>query len=157
MGFEAWFNAVYDVRGTKQPHVSEAGDHRPDGVKAVAPLEGLRVLLVEDSWHVAQALRSVLVSAGVAAIDATATVAEACRLVAVNRYDAAVSDVNLNGEMSFGLIDLLTQEGVPTVVVTGYGNLPELADRVPVVLEKPVRASELIAALRSVTGRSSAP
>ena len=41
--------------------------------------------------------------------------------------DVAVVDVNLKGEMAYGLIDLLHDRGVRVIVVSGYAVLPKSA------------------------------
>jgi DNA-binding NarL/FixJ family response regulator len=120
------------------------------------PLDGLHVLLVEDSWHVAQAVKSLLELNGAQVVGPTATVEEASALVASRHLDAGIVDINLNGVMTFGVVELLERERVPTVVVTGYGVMPELAGRVVAVLPKPVRAGELIDALCIATMRGAA-
>jgi two-component SAPR family response regulator len=58
--------------------------------------------------------------------------------------DAAVLDINLDGEMVYSLADLLSARGIPFVFVTGYGS--ESIDgrfaHVP-VLQKPIERQVL--------------
>ena len=48
-------------------------------------LNGVPVLVVEDAWHVARAMKSALGQLGMIVIGPTATTAEARRLMAVHR------------------------------------------------------------------------
>jgi DNA-binding response OmpR family regulator len=77
-----------------------------------------------------------------------ASLEEAERLLAASAHDLAVVDINLKGEMAYGLIDQLHDQGVRIVVVTGYAVLPRLTRKVGAVLQKPFNGPELLAALR---------
>jgi DNA-binding NtrC family response regulator len=83
-------------------------------------LEGVRVLVVEDTWHVAKALKSELEQVGMDVSGPAATTTEARRLVVEHMPLVAVVDVNLKGEMAGGLIDELHDQGISVVVVSGY-------------------------------------
>ena len=112
-------------------------------------INGMRVLLVEDSWLVALGLQSILENMGVVVSGPVATVAEAAaRLGETGRFDAAVVDMNLRGEMAYDLVDRLNERGIPVVVVTGYEVLPSLADKAVTILQKPLRAEALLKTLR---------
>src|SRR3546814_4277596 len=63
--------------------------------------------------------------------------------------DAAVLDINLNGEMVFPLAETLRRRGVPFVFMTGYEGgavLPPSLQDAPCV-SKPLRESEFVAVL----------
>ena len=110
-------------------------------------INGMRVLLAEDALIVGLGLQSILETMGAAVAGPAATVAEAARLSELGSFDAAVVDMNLQGEMAYGLIDRLNERGIPVVVVTGY-ELPSLTDKVVTVLQKPLRAEALLKTLR---------
>ncbi len=114
------------------------------------PLVGLRILLIEDSWHVAQAYKSLLEMVGLVVIGPAGTIAEAEKLVAGQLPDIAVVDVNLHEVISYGLIDRLIASNVPTIVVSGYESHPALQGRPAAVLTKPVRARLLLATVRRI-------
>jgi response regulator RpfG family c-di-GMP phosphodiesterase len=80
-------------------------------------LERVRVLVVEDTWHVAKALKSALENVGMDVSGPAATTAQARRLMIEHMPRVAVVDVNLKGEMAGGLIKELHDRGVPVVVV----------------------------------------
>ena len=113
-----------------------------------ADLRDLRVLVVEDSWHVASALKALLEELGVKVAGPAATPAEAERLLAARKPDVAIVDINLRGEMAYGLIDHLNEHGVRVVVISGYA-IPQVAQsKVAAVLQKPFSAKALLAILR---------
>ena len=81
----------------------------------------------------------------------------ACRLadgLALAReggFDAAMLDVNLAGERSFPIADVLRARDIPFLFATGYGLRGiEEAYRASPVLQKPFRAQELGAALEAL-------
>ena len=115
-------------------------------------LAGVRVLVVEDTWFVADALKDLLESFGTLVVGPAATIIEAERLMGAQRPDLAVIDLNLNGKMAYDLINRLCDEGVRVVVMSGYVGLPRLTDKAVVVLQKPIDAPDLIAGLRQAVG-----
>lgn len=115
-------------------------------------LRGMRVLLVEDSWQLGVALKSLLRSFDAEVDGPVATTADAERLISEHVPDAAVIDINLRqGERSYGLIDRLIGLDVPVIVTSGYSDLPMVPAKAH-ILEKPISEERLIAILRSVAG-----
>jgi DNA-binding NtrC family response regulator len=117
-------------------------------------LEGVRVLVVEDAWHVANALKSALEHVGMHVSGPAATTAEARRLIAEHMPRLAVVDVNLKREMASGLIEELHDQGVSVVVVSGYALPPVSMDKAAAFLQKPFSGSELLTALRRVVAQT---
>ena len=114
-----------------------------------ADLQGLRVLVVEDSWSVGIAVKNLLRSFGAEVIGPVATMAEAVGLIAEGVPDVALVDINLRGgELAYDLIDRLHALGVRIVVTSGDPEIPLAAGKAVAVLEKPVREASLIASLR---------
>jgi len=62
-------------------------------------------------------------------------------------------DVNLKGEMAYGLIDWMHDRGIRVVVVSGYALLPGSTQKAAAVLQKPFSGAELQATLRQVMNR----
>jgi DNA-binding response OmpR family regulator len=116
-------------------------------------LEGVRVLVVEDTWHVAKALKSALERLGMDVSGPAATTADARRLVVEQMPLVAVVDVNLKGEMAGGLIEELHDQGISVVVVSGYAVPPVSADKAAAILQKPFSGPELLAALRGIVAQ----
>ena len=115
-------------------------------------LAGVRVLVVEDTWHVAKALKGLLDGLGMEVIGPAATVSEAEQHAAAQMPELALIDINLKGEMAYGLIDHLHDKDIPIIVVSGYAVLKSLTGKAAAILQKPYEASELIAALHGVVG-----
>ena len=112
------------------------------------------MLVVEDTWHVAKALKSALEQVGMDVSGPAATIGEARRLMVEHMPRVAVVDVNLKGEMAGGLIEQLHDKGVSVVVVSGYAVPPISADKTTAILQKPFSGSELLAALRGVVAQT---
>jgi len=112
-------------------------------------LNGLSVLVVEDSWQVASGLKMLLESWEADVIGPAATTADAVRLISERRPDVAIVDINLRrGERSYGLLDRLHDQGIRVVVLTGYADAGVPAGKAAAVLQKPVREDLLLASLR---------
>ena len=109
-------------------------------------LSGQRILVVEDSWHLGIALKSLLRSVGAEVIGPVATSADAEQLIAEQVPDVAIMDYNLRGgELASGLIDKLNELAVRVVLISGYAT-----EKVAAVLQKPMVEEELLAALRAM-------
>lgn len=118
-------------------------------------LRGVHVLIVEDTWHVAKALKAVLEHLGMHVAGPAATTADAKRLVAASKPAVAVVDMNLKRELACGLIEDLHDQGVGVVVVSGYAAPPAPAGKVEAILQKPFSELELVTALQAVVAKGS--
>jgi len=90
---------------------------------ASSRLSGLRLLVVEDEWMVAEHIVMLLEDFGCIVAGPVATVAEALAIVADQALDGVLLDANLNGESSAPIAAALDARAIPFVVVTGYGRL----------------------------------
>ena len=90
-----------------------------------ATLRDRRILVVEDEAILAMMLEDELLGAGARVIGPAATVADALGLIEAaagdGGLDAAVLDLNLQGETAVPVADLLAARGVPFLFATGYG------------------------------------
>lgn len=66
-------------------------------------------------------MEDILADLGCESITVAATVKQAVALVNAQLFDAAMLDMNLNGDKSFPIADALVARGVPFVFATGYG------------------------------------
>lgn len=112
-----------------------------------APLRGLSILIAEDSWHLADAIRTSVENAGGDVVGIVATLAKAERLAAKASFCSAVMDLDLQGERAHGLALRLAEAGKKVVVLTGFEPPPEVAEKVHDCLTKPTPGEVLIAAL----------
>jgi PAS domain S-box-containing protein len=94
----------------------------PDCARVDEPLQirGNRILVVEDEALVAIALCDTLCECGFEIVGPCSTVSEALSVISAVKFDAAVLDVNLNGEMIYPAAELLAERGIPFVFMTGY-------------------------------------
>jgi CheY-like chemotaxis protein len=119
-----------------------------------ADLNGLRVLIIEDELFAAMHLESVLEQLGCVSCGSAPTVTRALRALGRQEPDVAVLDVNLRGERVTPVAEVLQKQGVPVVLVTGYGSdqLPERLQDVP-CLPKPVDGAQLASAISDLLAR----
>src|SRR5262245_43919729 len=115
-------------------------------------LQGLRVLVVEDGWQVADGLKLSLEQWGMVVAGPVATAREAQSLVNECRPNLAVVDVNLKGEMGYELMDWLHDRGIQVVVISGYEDLPASLGNFAAVLQKPFTDAVLLATLKRMMG-----
>jgi len=109
-----------------------------------SPLSGRRVLVVEDEMIVAWLLEDMLADFGCVVVGPAARVEQALAVIDAEAIDAAVLDLNLNGQKSYPVADALAARGVPFVFSTGYdkGRLLDGYRCFP-VLQKPYHRAEL--------------
>ena len=123
---------------------------RPD-VVAVRPPGDSRLLLVEDELMVGLFMQDLLKTIGYRSTEPIGRLSEAIAAATNERFEGAVLDMNLNGEIVYPLAELLTEQSVPFVFVTGYA--PRSVDprfiQVP-ILQKPILQDELAGTLQHV-------
>ena len=87
----------------------------------------LRVLLVEDQMIVAMQIEDMLRAAGCEVVGPVGTLQAAIALAHKEALDAAVLDVNLDGDKVYPAAEELQARGIPFILATGYGEstLPE--------------------------------
>ena len=109
-----------------------------------SPFSDRRILLVEDEIFVVWLLEDMLADLGCAVVGPASSVNQALAMIDAEAIDAAVLDVNLNGQMSYPIADTLVARGVPFVFSTGYDK-DTLLDgyRTFPVLQKPFHRAEL--------------
>ena len=121
-----------------------------------AALQGLSVLVVEDETIVSLLVESMLMDFGCKDVWYASSVAEALAILAERTPDAAVLDVNLDGETAYPIARQLDAAQVPFVFATGYGYSgisDEWAGRP--VIQKPFHSDTLASALTAALGARS--
>jgi CheY-like chemotaxis protein len=113
------------------------------------PLSGRRVLVIEDEMMVAMLLKDILADLGFTVVGSAARVEQALALIeTAGALDAAVLDINLNGQLSYPVADALVARRVPFLFATGYGQDSVINGYQSFsLLQKPFRLSELADAL----------
>ena len=84
-------------------------------------ISGRRILIVEDEYFLAQTMRDAFADEGAEVVGPVPTVEGALDLIEdTDALDAAVLDLNLQGEMAYPVADALRGRGIPFVFATGY-------------------------------------
>jgi CheY-like chemotaxis protein len=112
-------------------------------------LNGLRVLIAEDEYFIAEEIAQLFEAAGAKVIGPAQTVDDALALVTAGKpLHGAVLDISLHGEVVYPVADELARRGVPFVFTTGYDQ-STLPARFAAVArcEKPVDPNQILGAL----------
>jgi len=108
-------------------------------------LSGRRILVVEDELLILMMIEDMLADLGCESVATAATVDKALALIDAEVFDAAMLDMNLNGNTSHSVAEALVARGVPFVYSTGNkGDAVSDGYRDRPVLKKPFKYSELV-------------
>jgi CheY-like chemotaxis protein len=112
----------------------------------------LRILIVEDEMLVAMNIEDMLLDLGHEVAGIASRLQPALALAKEGDFDVAMLDVNLAGEPSFPVADMLLDRGIPFLFATGYGikGIPDAYQKHP-VLQKPFRIGDLGEVLKAST------
>jgi DNA-binding response OmpR family regulator len=89
---------------------------------AATDLQGLRILVVEDTLLIAEVIAQELQDQGCTVIGPAARLDNGLALAARSQLDGALLDVNLAGERCFPIADELASRGIPYAFLTGYSD-----------------------------------
>lgn len=92
-------------------------------------LQGKRILVVEDQAFVAMHVQDILEEQGVAVIGPLARLKDALVAAEQEKFDAALVDIDLNGELSWPIADVLLLRGKPFAFTTGFQAAKILPER----------------------------
>ncbi|MCU4182511.1 HWE histidine kinase domain-containing protein [Bosea sp. BH3] len=139
------------IRWTEAASAPVQASTTQDG-KPGRPIEGKRVLLVEDQFVIALDCEDMLTTLGARQVEVCANVSEALSLLSQALPDLAILDVNLGGETSESISNRLRERGVPFIFATGYDDaaIPGVAEAG--TLRKPYNLTSLDVALRKLLG-----
>jgi DNA-binding response OmpR family regulator len=129
------------------------GEHHDRAATAEGALRGRRILIVEDESMVIMLLEDFLTDIGCTVVGVASRIDQASAQAAAPTFDAAILDVNLNGQQTFALARDIIGGGRAVVFATGYGasTLPPDLRHVP-VLQKPFHQQDLERTLRAALG-----
>lgn len=91
-----------------------------------AELTGLRVLVVEDMFLVAELIQGELEDRGCHVVGPVGHLAQGLALAESEALHGAFLDLNLAGESSLPIAKALEARGVPYIFITGYDDLTAL-------------------------------
>jgi PAS domain S-box-containing protein len=127
--------------------------HQSDDVGQVvaAGSDDKRVLLVEDEPLVSMMLADMLSAFGHKVDGPYSRFSDAILAAQSNNLQAGILDVNLGGEKTYAVADILTNRKIPFAFVTGYGpsTIVSAFAHAP-VLQKPIEAAKLHALLQQI-------
>lgn len=145
---------VADVRASFAPPDPALRTPLPRPLVEPAPSPGgRRVLVVEDEALVATQIEDVLARAGYTVLGPAARVSEAFDQLYVTAPDAALLDINLAGDASFPLAELLRAKRIPFAFCSGYGETAAVPDslRDAPLIAKPFEPADLLELVASLT------
>ena len=113
-----------------------------------------RILVVEDEPFIAMGLEQLLPKLGYEVAGVATHLRDALAKAEAGGFDLAVLDVNLGGELSYRVADVLLGKGVPFVFCTAYADVAfGRYTHVP-VLQKPVEKKALARAIEEALARA---
>lgn len=127
-------------------------------------LNGLRVLVVDDEADAREVLSTLLEQSG-AKVTTVASVREALKVLKHFQMNLLVSDIGMPGEDGYALIHKLrasadpqnSGEQIPAIALTAYASEEDrrraLAAGFQMYLTKPVEPTDLVAMVKTLTGR----
>ncbi len=143
----AGFHAEFRVPAR---HLAGVAIDDPDGAAKLAAivdrplLEGLAVLLVEDSIIIAMDCADTLSDLGAASVTTVASVADALAAIGARDFQFALLDYNLGNETSLAIADELLERAVPYAFATGYdGDIQKRGHANAPVIGKPYGRKQL--------------
>jgi DNA-binding response OmpR family regulator len=120
-------------------------------VAADFDIDDKRVLLVEDEPLVSMMLADMLSAFGHKVDGPYSRFSDAILAAKTGNLQAGILDVNLGGEKTYAVADILTNRKIPFAFVTGYGpdSIVAAFSHAP-VLQKPIEAAKLHALLQQI-------
>ena len=109
-----------------------------------------RLLVVEDSFAVAEALKALLEGNGFDVAGMAGTTEKALHLVRFRDFELAILDIALHGETVAAVAAAVQDRGKPIIFLSGYSNVDMLPSHLRGYprLEKPVDPERLVSVLR---------
>ncbi len=97
-----------------------------------------RVLFVEDEAMVSMLIEDMLLDLGIEVVGPVTKLDQMLTLAREAAVEAAILDINIGGQFTYPVADILQARGVPVIFATGYGAsaLPERYRSTP-TLHKP--------------------
>lgn len=149
-GLEAVFVLPLETIRAKPDHPRRSGSQNRSPLSGdTTVLRGKRILIVEDEHLVAQETAEALQGAGCSVSGPMPDLDRALQSAEAEEIDAAVLDVNLNGERVWPVAAALRSRDIPFVFATGYSGIvepPQTFRSVPWI-EKPMQPEQLLSVL----------
>jgi CheY-like chemotaxis protein len=122
----------------------------------MSELAAKRILVLEDEILLAIEAAETLEELGAVVIGPVHRVEAAMALLDMERPDAALLDVNINGSTSAPVAQRLRQAEVPFVLATGYGNQSGITGQYAVI-DKPYNPRQIQTVFTQMLSYSTSP
>jgi len=116
----------------------------------VATLKGKRILVLEDEPGLAENLQIMLTDLGCDLVGVVGTIDAALALALSSSIDAAVLDININGQDCITIAKALQARGIPFLLATGHAPARAAKFGEAPILLKPYLQDELASSLRDL-------
>ena len=147
--------SLFDPPTKPNPDVRRAaGRAEPGHEKPRVRRAGRRVLIVEDEAMIAGLIETILSAAGWSVVRPVATLERALETIELERLDAALLDVRINGHDAFAVADVLMRRRIPFIFVSGFTRKqmpPRYRDCA--YIAKPFTADAILALLDELVAR----
>lgn len=112
-----------------------------------------RILVVDDEPMVAIMLEDALQEFGYQVVGPVENLRSAVQLAGSERIDAAIVDINIDGQVSDAVADKLIERGIPFIFASGYARANGLRYAQVPLLRKPFSVEDLQRALEAILTR----
>ncbi|MET0581001.1 MAG: response regulator [Pseudoxanthomonas sp.] len=112
-------------------------------------IAGKTLLLVEDDTLVAATVEDILLYAEAAHVQVASSVDQALQVLAEKRFDAAIVDIDLNGQASWPVAAELKRRQIPYLTVSGYRDMVQ-HELIGALLPKPYSMNQLLSAVSAL-------
>jgi DNA-binding response OmpR family regulator len=132
--------------------MNEQSRTHPDGEGRL--LSGVKLLVVEDEALIAMEVEEMIAALGAEVVGSFGRVTDALQALQRENVTGAILDIQLDGETTLGLVDVLLERGCPILFVTGGGpeSIPETYRQLP-RLSKPFNQVDLERSAKLIFGR----
>jgi two-component SAPR family response regulator len=132
--------------------MNEQSRTHPDGEGRL--LSGVKLLVVEDEALIAMEVEEMIAALGAEVVGSFSRVTDALQALERETVAGAILDIQLDGETTLGLVDVLLERGCPILFVTGGGpeSIPETYRQLP-RLSKPFNQVDLERSAKLIFGR----
>lgn len=93
-------------------------------IEQVEPFRGMRLLLVEDDFLIAQAIKRMLERFGCEVVGPIPSLPEAKRVAENEMVHGGLLDINIRGGTTSEVARMFEQRGTPFLFITGYASPP---------------------------------
>jgi two-component SAPR family response regulator len=114
----------------------------------------VKLLVVEDEALIAMEIEEMIAELGAEVVGSFSRVTDALQALERETVAGAILDIQLDGETTLGLVDVLLERGCPILFVTGGGpeSIPETYRQLP-RLSKPFNQVDLERSAKLIFGR----